>query len=327
MKFRKVLFAVLGVAVTLAVAGPAGASLLIDRNATDVKIEVDKQGRALLLYNADGLSRHVLVVGKGINALPPTKGAKQTTLTVDYGGGWGLYHQTTWKTFTNECKPYTGPKLAWFVAGCTAPDGSYWALQDFAQPLPDLGYDPWTPQQKAVWLELSHFNTALPQLEVYQDWVYGGKFDEVFGRYTYLGKPIYGFGTTSVGAPTDSFGRLIYLDTFNSPAYGPGWHRENSFVPHNPSGIFCYGFFGFDPTKGGYIHPPGQTAFRQPGVGSQYRITAEGPGLMPDVEWTGTALGPFDATNQQDVQLQQQMDQKLTQIANGDKSCNGGHFD
>jgi hypothetical protein len=87
---------------------------------------------------------------------------------------------------------------------------------------------------------------------------------------------VFGFGTTRHGVPTDGFGRLIYVDTCNS-AYGPGWKRENSFVPHNPTGAFWYGFFTFDPTKGGYRHPPAWTARRGPGTGEQYRITAGGP--------------------------------------------------
>jgi hypothetical protein len=310
----------------LALLGSASASQLIDRNATNVRIAVDTRGRALLTYVADGKLRHVLVVGKAVNALPPAQGARQLSLRVDYGGGWGLYHKSVWASFPNACKPYDGPQLAWFVTGCEAPDGTYWALQSFPQALPDLGYYPWTTAQKAVWLELSHFSGPLPKLEVSQDWVYDGRFNEVFGRYTYLGNPVHGFGTTSVGAPTDSFGRLIYLDTYDAAAYGPGWRRENSFVPHKPSGIFCYGFFGFDPTKGGYQYPPRETALRAPGVGTRYRITAQGPGLLPDVSWEGSPLPAFDKTNSQDVALQSQMTSQLFALANGDKSCNGGHF-
>src|SRR3984885_14018982 len=33
-----------------------------------------------------------------------------------------------WKTFT--CPAYHGPRLAWQVAACTAPDGSDWAVQE-----------------------------------------------------------------------------------------------------------------------------------------------------------------------------------------------------
>ena len=65
--------------------------------------------------------------------------------------------------------------------------------------------------------------------------------------------------------------------------YGPGWRRENSFVSHNPTGVFCYGFYPFDPTKGGYKHPAGWTAKRGPGTGEKYRLTASGPGVTPNV--------------------------------------------
>jgi hypothetical protein len=152
-------------------------------------------------------------------------------------------------------------------------------------------------------------------------WVYNGRFQQLFGRYTYLGRPVYGFGTTRYGAPTDGYGRLIYLDTHNS-VYGSGWRRENSFVPHNPTGAFCYGFYPFDPTKGGYVHPPGQTAMRGPGTGDRYRIFAEGPGVTPDVATTIDGLHPFDRSNPDDVSLQQSMASML--LSYGDKSCRAG---
>ena len=44
------------------------------------------------------------------------------------------------KTFT--CPKYTGPALAWSVAACTAPDGSYWAVQEWQRQLPDYGVTP-----------------------------------------------------------------------------------------------------------------------------------------------------------------------------------------
>ena len=121
------------------------------------------------------------------------------------------------------------------VAACKAPDGSYWAAQSWPQPLPDLGFSPWNAARSAYWLEVSHWTGPVAQLETGMDWVYNGRFQDLFGRYTYLGKPVYGFGTTRYGAPTDGFGALIYLDTYNS-VYGPGWRRENSFVSHNPHG-------------------------------------------------------------------------------------------
>ncbi|MBV8480551.1 MAG: hypothetical protein JOY72_09630, partial [Actinobacteria bacterium] len=100
---------------------------------------------------------------------------------------------------------------------------------------------------------------------------------------------------------------------------GEGWHRENSFVAHNPSGVFCYGFYPFDPTRGGYQHPPGQTATRGPGLGTEYRVFAEGPGVTPDVEALVSPLHPFDRSNPADVALEQQGAAQI--VSWGDKSC------
>src|SRR4051812_8881015 len=148
-------------------------------------------------------------------------------------------------------------------------------------------------------------------------WVYNG-VQQLFGRYTYKGQPVFGFGTTNVGAPTDNFGRLIYLDTHDS-VYGAGWHRENSFVPHNPTGAFCYGFYSFDPTRGGYKHPAGSTARRGPGIGDQYRLTASGTGVTPNVSVTFTAIGSYDSSK---LVTRQAADAVLRSY--GDKSCGAG---
>ena len=138
----------------------------------------------------------------------------------------------------------------------------------------------------------------------------------------YAGKPVHGFGTSRYGAPTDGYGRLIFLDTFDSP-YGSGWRRENSFVSHNPTGAFCYGFFKFDPTKGGYRHPAGETAARGPGLGTRYRLIAVGPGVEPNVATEIGGLHPYDPSNSADVTYEQQQVSILKTI--GDKSCVAGH--
>jgi hypothetical protein len=256
-----------------------------------------------------------------INALPPTPGGHQVKLKVDYSGGWGTYHTLYWKHFVGSCGRYDGPALPNVVAACKAPDGSYWAAQSWPQPLPDLGFTPWTPQLRAMWLEVSHWTGDVAQLETGTNWVYSGRFQDLFGRFTYKGQPVYGFGTTRFGAPTDGFGSLIYLDTYNS-VYGPGWRRENSFVSHNPTGVFCYGFYAFDPTKGGYRHPAGATAKRGPGIGEQYRLTASGPGVTPNVSVTVAGLHPYDASNPQDVAWQTQESQLL--LSWNDHLCGAG---
>jgi hypothetical protein len=240
---------------------------------------------------------------------------------LDYAGGWGKYRTLYWQHFGGSCGSYDGPGLVNMVAACKAPDGSYWAAQEWPQPLPDLGFTPWLPAQQQQWLELSHWTGGIAQLETGTMWVYNHRFQDVFGRLTYNGSPVYGFGTTRYGAPTDGFGRLIYLDTYNS-VYGPGWHRENSFVPHNPTGVFCYGFYPFDPTKGGYQHPPGATEIRGPGVGQQYRLLAEGPGVTPNVAATVPGTHPYDPSNPTDVAWQEQQSQRL--LSWGDRQCRAG---
>lgn len=305
-----------GVGAGLLASSALGAQL-IDRNASGVKIAVNAKGEALLTYSAAGKLKRVLAWG-AVGAAVPSPGGKQAKFRLDYAGGWGKYHKQYWKTFGGTCGYYDGPAIPNMVAACRASDGTYWAAQSWQQPLPDLGFAPWTAALSSYWLELSHWTGDLAKLEVDTMWVYSGRFQSLFGRYTYGGSGVYGFHTTNVGAPTDGFGRLIYLDTFNS-RYGAGWRRENSFVPHNPTGVFCYGFYTFDPTKGGYIHPPGQTGIRGPGTGERYRLTAAGPGVTPNVSTLVPALHPFDKNNPADVDYQRQQAAVLSSW--GDKQC------
>jgi hypothetical protein len=309
---------VLAVAATFVAS--ASASQLVNRDVRNVQLAVNSKGEALVTYRTvRGQLQHVLAWG-AINARQPNASLKQVRFRLDYAGGWGRYHKRYWKTFGSSCGAYDGPALAWQVTACKAPDGSYWALQKWQVQLPNLGFTPWTAGLRQWELHLSHWTTSLPQLEVWQDWVYSGRFHHLFGRYTYMGQPIHGFGSTRYGAPTDGYGRLLYLDTHNS-AYGAGWKRENSFLPHKPTGVFCYGFFKHNSGTGGYKHPPSFSGVRPKGNGDMYRITAVGPGVMPDVMWTAQGLHDFSARNASDVAFEQAMNGQLDSILNGDKLC------
>jgi hypothetical protein len=316
----KVLVLLLVTLSTALFASSARAAQVIDLNATGVKIAANSKGEALLTYTKAGAVKHILIWGAE-NALVPTAGGKQVKFSLDYSGGYGKYHTVYWKTFTNTCRKYDGPAIPNMVAACRSADGSYWAAQSWPQPLPDLGFTPWAPVFAAKWLEVSHWTGDIAKLEVQTSWVYSGRFQNVFGRLTYGGTGVYGFGTTNFGAPTDNFGRLIYLDTHDS-IYGAGWKRENSFVPHNPTGVFCYGFFTHDPTKGGYKHPPGQTAVRGPATGDEYRLTASGPGVTPNVSALIAGLHPYDKNNPNDVNYQTKQAAVLNSW--GDKQCSVG---
>jgi hypothetical protein len=257
-------------------AGAAPASELIDRDATGVSLAVDAQGRALLTYRARGRVRRVLAFG-AINARPPHATVRQVAFKLDYSGGWGTHRRQLWRTHKNSCAPYDGPALAWFLTGCRAPDGSYWAVQRWQRMLPNYGLDP--NRQQASWeLRLSHWRGELAQLAIKLDWAYR-RYDHLYGTYMYVGHPIFGFRVTRTGKPLDTHARNLYLDTFNS-AYGPGWKRENGFLTQNPRGNFCYGFF-----------PHGN---RPSGKGERYRATIIGPGVTPDVSWESPAPGSYN---------------------------------
>ena len=308
-------------AVALALAGAADASQLIARNASHIKLAVNMKGTAMVTYSVRGRVTHLLAWG-AVNARPrpATPRIRQVEFKVDYSGGW-KHRRMTWKHFKNRCRAYDGPELAWLVKACKAPNGSYWALQSWQTALPNLGMAPWLRQQKTWWLRLSHWTGPLAELDVYTDWIYGGRFQEAFGRYTYNGQGVRGFGTTRVGAPTDNYGRLLFLDTFNS-AYGKGWLRENSFVSHGPPGMFCYGFYRRNPWVGGYAHPRSIPNRKRPsGVGEQYRITAAGPGVTPDVMWQGPGLHPYNRGNPSDVSLESAMNAERDAIRGSYAKC------
>ena len=285
------------VAVAAVFAATANASQLIDRNASGIKLEVNSKGEALISYTAAGKAKHVLAWG-AVNAIAPTHARAQVELKLDYAGGWGKYHKEYWKTFKNSCAAYDGPALAWQKTACTAADGSYWSLQAWQRMLPNYGVAPNATQ--SVWeLRISHWTGDLPELTISTDWAWR-QWDHLYGTFTYGGSPVFGYKSTPAGNPLDSFGRNIYVDTFDS-TYGKGWKRENSFLTHTNTGVFCY---SFNPHGS---HPAGK--------GTEYRATVEGPGVTPDVMWQGTSPGAYD----HDADLA--ANDAITQL--GDKQCRG----
>ncbi len=295
-------------------AAPAHASELIDRDATRIKLQINAQGHALLTYQSRGRLRRVLAWG-GLNARPPTRGVPQIRFRLDYSGGWGTYRRHVWRGFRNACRPYDGPALAWLVTACRAPDGSYWAVQSWQRMLPNLGYVPWLQSQRVWELRLSHWRGPVAQLEVWLDWVYSRRFHHLFGRLTYLGRPVHGFRTTNTGSPLDTYGRNVYLDTYNS-AYGQGWRRENSFLAQNPTGVFCYGFFERKPYPG---YPSRSLAVR--GHGQRYRMTVIGPGVTPDVVWEGNGLPDYDRANAEHSAHERAMNALQDEVTAGSRLC------
>jgi hypothetical protein len=293
----------IALAALAAVALPqaAHASQFIDvvRHHAPVTLKVNQAGQAMVYYSKAG-QRHVLVSG-AVNARQPTQGVPQVHFRLDYSGGG-----TLWKNFRSSCGAYDGPHLAFLVVACDAPDGSYWAVQEWMVDIPDFGVAPSTARQRSFSIRVSHWSGPTAQLEVYTKWIYGNRWQEVFGHATYLGKPVYGFRSTRQGAPTDAYGRLIYLDSLDS-SYGRGWQRVNSFLPHRPNGVYCVGIYP-------YLH-------HAPADGSQYRATLVGPGVTPDVQVTVLGLHKFRRGNPDDEAYEKQQNALLDRLTAGARWC------
>ena len=106
-------------------------------------------------------------------------------------------------------------------------------------------------------------------LTIKTDWTYK-TFNHLYGSFATTARSPR-LPLDPAGVPLDSFGRNVYVDTFDS-AYGSGWMRENSFLTHGPNGTFCYGFFphGSHPIREGNAvprndHRPGSDARRDVG--------------------------------------------------------------
>ena len=274
---RRTMILIVAVAAAAAGAHEAAASELIDRNARNVSLKVNAAGHALVTYHARGAARRVHAWG-AIDARPPSRVVGQVSFGLDYtarrfrGGG--------------TCLAYDGPPLAWLVRACKGPDRTYWALQAWQRLKPNFG-----GTSGARELRLSHWTGALPQLWLKFDWAYR-RFDHLYGALTYGGVGVFGFRSTGAGAPLDTYGRNVYVDTLHS-AYGQGWRRENGFLTHAPNGSFCYGFY-----------PHGN---RPAGSGTHYRATVIGPGVTPDVMAEGPAPGPFHPGRERAAHAEQRL--------------------
>lgn len=274
-------------------AGAAGASFG-DTNVKNPTLEVSSSGIALVEYETTAsLRRHVLVWGArdGI-ANPINAGSAQQTFRMDYSGGWkSRKNPRYWRTFRNACRPYDGPTLPFFVAGCKAPDGTYWALQAWQRNLPMRGFAPWAAKQRGVELHVSHWSGPLPELQIYRHWTYGLAHQGFFGRLLYRGQPVFGTRTPSATV-RDEWARNIYIDTLDSD-YGPGWKHDTAIATHPRNGGFCYTFVPQAPPRGYPSDRPNGN-----GLGTHHRISVIGPGVTPIVQVTVPRLTGFDATAQ-----------------------------
>ncbi len=308
------LAALVALAACALVPEPALATEKLTDNARKVVLKVDGSGRAVVSFTRKGRRTNAVVWG-AVNARPPTPTVRQVKFKIDYSGGYMRLGRPVWKTMRNRCRPYDGPRLPWLVTACKAPDGSYWAVQQFRRLLPNLGLNPWLRRQRARELHVSHWRGQPAKLDVWADWVMSFRYHELFGRLTYKGKPVHGFKATRSGAPLDGYGRLIYLDVYNS-RLGRGWKRENSFLARKPDGHFCYHFLQRKRYAGYPAGPP-----RPPAQGARYRLTAGGPGVTPFVMRVVKGLPDFNASNPAHQRIEAEMNALKPSVVGGDTGC------
>jgi hypothetical protein len=301
----------------LLLAPAAGASeQFADVNLRKPALKVNRKGQALIAYTTEkGLRRRVLLWG-AINANHPSREVRQVRFRRDFTGGMATFKRPVWKTFANACRRYEGPALPNLVAACKAPDGSYWALQSWQRRLPLLGFDPWLPAHDDYELHIAHWRGPLPVLEGYVNWTYGLQFQGVFGRLTYLGRPVYGFSSSPEGKPRDRYSRNVYIDTYDS-AYGRGWKRESGILTHQSTGTFCHSFVPGQRPFDGY---PSQEP-RPAAPGSRYRVTVMGPGVTPVLMWEGSGLPRFNAGDPSHHALETQANATFDRVMAGDRTC------
>jgi hypothetical protein len=266
-------------AAVLWLAPDASASKMIAWGVHNPTLIVNRHHIARVSYtDAHGVRRHVLA-WHARNAIAPARGRRQVRFRLDYSGGYGSFGNGYWRRMRNACRPYSGPPLLHLVAACTDTNGTFWALQTWRRRLLDGGWRG-TRRQMAPELHLSHWSGRLPRLHIETDWAVHGRFDHLFGRFTYHGNPVYGFSATPSGSPLDGFGRNVYIDVKNPP-WGRGWYRFNGALSHRPSGVFCFGMYAL-------------FGRRRPAKGTAYRATVMGPGVTPIVRWKGPSPGPYD---------------------------------
>ena len=218
-----------------------------------------------------------------INALRTDSGVPQVRFKWDYAGGWGKYRNGKyWQTFRNACRPYDGPPLVYVVAACKAPDGTYWAVQAWQRRLPLRGIAPWLAAQSAYEFDVSHWSGELASSTVPRTGRTGSG-DGIFGRLTYAGKPVHGFGD-AVWQPARPL-RPQRLHRHLNSAYGPrlgsrvrhpAAPRERDVLPQLRAAAA--------------VSPTIPISRFAPRPGRTFRVTVMGPGVTPIVQWEGAGL-------------------------------------
>ena len=172
------------------------------------------------------------------------------------------------------------------------------------------GFAPFKKEHTDVELHVSHWTGALPVLEVWPNWTYGGDLQGFFGRLTYDGSRSTEPDRRRRRSPI-RFARNVYIDTLNS-VYGRGWKRDSASTRTSETEASA--------TRSSRSRRPQDAVIRAMSRAGRdsvtaHRITVMGPGATPVIRWEGARLGPYD--RRRDAAINQIFDAVLA----GDAKC------
>ena len=236
-----------------ALPGSAAASKLLSRDVPNPSLRL--QGSLHAYVSSRGTFASVCCA---VNSRFPSRSIENVKFSVRYGvrprGG---------------CVPARVQLVLLVRPLCRARNGSYWAIQGWRRLMPNHG-----GTSAPAELRVSHFTLPVAQfVDIQWRRRYGAPL--LYGRLVWRGRGVYGFHSSPTGSPSDSYSRLVFLDTYNS-RLGRGWHHENSFLTQGPGqrgyrcgapGCFEYSFSGRAAAA----------------LGRRFRLTADGPGVTPIV--------------------------------------------
>ncbi len=290
-----ILFGVLSMAPSAAFG-----SYLLDRDASNVTLRVNKAGTAQVSYTTNGVRDRVLLWG-AINT--SGTGQEGQEFSIDRSNGWKSKRNDPKKALPNGCSPYDGTDHLPFLAApiCKAPDGTYWAVQSYQYTSsPSMNYGAKIGDRKYPYqLRVAHWSGPIATIQARANWSYAGRYQHLFGLVQYQGKGVFGFKHKLNGACQDRFCRNIAIDSYDS-TYGPGWHRANAILVNAPNGQWCFGL-----TKKGTSGGAATTGASKVG---KYRVYLSGPGVTPDpmltIQGPGGAYDPSLQQQMADIQVQ-----------------------
>jgi hypothetical protein len=189
----------LGCLLASLAAGEAAASITVTRDARSAALRVDAGGYAEVTWTSAGGGQGSLLIAPD-GAL--RYGGRLTGADVSTGAG--------------------APSIPFAIVIRRTPDGTLWALQAWRRLVSgsvELRFSRWRGDP-----------TRLTLRAVCCKW--GG--ENIEGRASFHGRPIYGRRSTPAGVPLDLYGRNVYLDSLR----GGGWMRMMGILTNRPTGYY-----------------------------------------------------------------------------------------